>query len=99
MLKAGIVGFDITPRFHPTCGAWGSTPSMPELDLPLLSRCVALDEGGRRLLWFGSDLIGDTVKGTDTIRDEIADTLGLRREQVIFPPARRIPAERSRARP
>jgi len=84
MLKAGIVGFDITPRFHPTCGAWGSTPSMPELDLPLLSRCVALDEGGRRLLWFGSDLIGDTVKGTDTIRDEIADTLGLRREQVIF---------------
>jgi len=84
MLKAGIIGFDITPRFHPTCGAWGSTPSMTEIDLPLLARCIALDEGGRRLLWFGSDLIGETIKGTDVYRDEIAGALGLRRDQVIF---------------
>ncbi len=84
MLKAGIVGFDITPKIHPKFGAWGSTPSVTELDLPLLARCIALDEGGRRLLWFGSDLIGETIKGTDVYRDEIAGGLGLRRDQVIF---------------
>ena len=83
-LRVGIVGFDITPSFHPTCGAWGSTPTMTELDLPLLARCIALDQGGRRLLWFGSDLVGETVKGTDTYRDEVAGALGLRREQVIW---------------
>ena len=83
-LRVGIVGFDITPRFHPTCGAWGSTPSMTELDLPLLARCIALDQGGRRLLWFGSDLVGETVMGTDAYRDEIAGAMGLRREQIIW---------------
>ncbi len=83
-LKAAIVGFDITPRFHSVCGAWGCTPTMTEVDLPLLSRCVALEEGGRRLIWYGSDLVGETIKGTDTYRDEVADALKLRRNQVIW---------------
>lgn len=83
-LKAAIVGFDITPRFHSVCGAWGCTPTMTEVDLPLLSRCVALEEGGRRLIWYGSDLVGETIKGTDTYRDEVADALKLRRDQVIW---------------
>ncbi len=83
-LKIGMVGFDITPQFHPTCGAWGCTPTMTELDMPLLARCIALDQGGRRLLWFGSDLVGETVKGTNGFRDEIAGALGLRREQVVW---------------
>jgi hypothetical protein len=41
-LRVGMVGFDITPRFHPAFGAWGSTHTMTELDLPLLARCIAL---------------------------------------------------------
>ncbi|MSU69672.1 MAG: hypothetical protein EXS39_02625 [Opitutaceae bacterium] len=57
---------------------------MPDLDLPLLARCVALDQGGRRLLWFGSDLVGEVVNGTNAYRDEVAGALGLRREQVIW---------------
>ena len=57
-LRVGIAGFDITPRFHPRYGAWGTTPSMTEVDLPLLSRCIALECDDTRLLWFGSDLVG-----------------------------------------
>ena len=83
-LHVGIVGFDITPKFHPTCGAWGTTPSMAQLALPLLSRCVAFKHEQRRVVWFGSDLVGDTVRGTDAMRDEVADALKLKREQVIW---------------
>ena len=82
-LKAAIVGFDITPRFHSVCGAWGCTPTMTEVDLPLLSRCVALEEGGRRLIWYGSDLVGETIKGTDTYRDEVADALKWRGTRLL----------------
>ena len=74
---AANYGFDITPRFHPQHGAWGTTPSMTEIDLPLLSRCIALEHNGTRLLWFGSDLVGDTVPDTDALRDEVAGELGL----------------------
>jgi hypothetical protein len=83
-LHAAMIGFDITPRFHPSCGAWGTMPSMTDLDMPLLSRCLALDHGGRRLVWFGSDLVGDPPRETDDIRDEIAQALGLDRGQVFW---------------
>lgn len=83
-LKAQMVGFDITPRLHPTCGAWGCTPYMTEVDQPLLARCLVLDQGGLQLVWFCSDLVGETIKGTDIYRDEIASALGLRRDQVIW---------------
>ncbi|MSU69879.1 MAG: hypothetical protein EXS39_03705 [Opitutaceae bacterium] len=84
LLRVGVVGFDITPRFHPRCGAYGSTYTMTEVDLPLLARCIALDQGGCRVLWFGSDSVGETIKGTDVYRDEIAGALGLQREQLIW---------------
>jgi len=83
-LRVGIVGFDISPRFHPTCGAWGSTPSMTELDMPLLARCIALEQGAERLIWFGSDLVGENVADTRAIRDEIAEALGVDRDQIIW---------------
>ncbi|MBL9215938.1 MAG: hypothetical protein JNG83_10725 [Opitutaceae bacterium] len=82
--QAGLVGFDLTPRFHPTCGARGCNPEMPELDQPLLARCLALEQDGRRLVWFGSDLVGEGVKRTDALRAEVADALGLRSEQVVW---------------
>ena len=41
-LLVGAAGVDITPRFHPKLGAWGTSPTMTELDMPLLARCVAL---------------------------------------------------------
>jgi len=34
-LRVGIVGFDITPRIHAQHGAWGTTPSMTKIDMPL----------------------------------------------------------------
>src|SRR5437867_8832150 len=83
-LRVGIVGFDITPHFHPTCGAWGCTPTMTELDMPLLARCIALDQDDRRLLWFRSDLIGETVPGTNVLRGEVAAALGLQISQVVW---------------
>lgn len=83
-LRAGFAGFDITPRFHPTCGAWGSTPTMTQLDMPLLARCVAFEQGDRTLVWFGSDLVGEVVPDTDAMRDEVADALNLIRDQVIW---------------
>ncbi len=83
-LKAAMVGFDITPRIHPQFGAWGTTLSMTEIDMPLLSRCLCLEQDGRLLIWFGSDLVGETVPGTDVFRDEVSQALGLSRQQVIW---------------
>jgi hypothetical protein len=82
--RASMVGFDITPRIHPTCGAWGSTHTMTEVDMPLLSRCLLVEQDGRRLLWYGSDLVGDHVRETDVLRQEIAEATGLDREQVLW---------------
>ena len=83
-LRVGVVGFDITPRIHPEFGAWGTTHTMKEIDMPLLARCVVLEQNGRRLIWFGSDLIGESVPDTDAMRDEVADTLGLSRDHIIW---------------
>lgn len=67
-LHAGIAGFDFTPPIHPEYGAWGTTPSMTEVDLPLLGRCLALRQGSGQgqqadqlLLWFALDL-SDTLR-------------------------------------
>ena len=79
-----MVGFDITPRFHPQFGAWGTTASLTKLDMPLFGGCMAVEQDGRRLIWFGLDLVGETVRGTDAIRDELAQTLGLERQQVVW---------------
>lgn len=83
-LQVGVVGFDITPGFHPQFGAWGTTPTMTELDMPLLARCIAMRQGGQQLLWFGSDLVGDSVPQTDKLRKEVADALNLEVPQVIW---------------
>lgn len=83
-LRVGIAGFDITPRFHPRYGAWGTTPSMTDVDLPLLSRCIALECDDTRVLWFGSDLVGGWVGDTDNLRGEIAAALGMQREQILW---------------
>ena len=71
-LNIGIVGFDITPKIDPVRGAWGTTPSMTEIDMPLLARCIALRQDDRLLIWFGSDLIGEGLADTDKLRDEVA---------------------------
>ncbi len=83
-LNAGVVGFDITPPIHPDYGAWGTTPKLKTIDRPLLSRCVAMEQDGRRLLWFGSDLCGNAVWETDAMRAEVADALDVDVEQIIW---------------
>lgn len=83
-LRIGIVGFDITPRFHPTYGAWGTTPSVTQLDMPLLGRCLALEHDGCQLIWFGLDTTSGPVPLTDQLRDEVGQALELRRDQVIW---------------
>ena len=83
-LHVGVVGFDITPEIHPQYGAWGTTPSMTSVDMPLLSRCIVLDDGNNRIVWFGSDLCGNSVPDTDQFRDEVADAVGLTRQQIVW---------------
>ena len=83
-LHAAVVGFDITPPIHPEYGAWGTTPKLKRVDMPLLSRCVALEQDGRRLLWFGSDLCGNAVWETDAMRAEVAEALNFDAEQIIW---------------
>ena len=86
-LSAAMVGFEITPHFHPEQGAWGTTPSITKMDPNvggLFSRCLALAQDDRRALWFGSDLVGDTVDRTDDWREEIADALDLEASQIIW---------------
>jgi neutral ceramidase len=83
-LRVGVVGFDITPEIHPEFGAWGTTPILKSIDLPLLARCIVLDDGDCRVVWFGSDLCGNSVDETAVFRDEVAEALGLARQQIIW---------------
>lgn len=83
-LRAAMTGFDATPRIHPQFGAWGTTPSMTEIDLPLLSRCLALEGDGRLLLWFSHDLIGLGCPATLQLREHVAAALELRVDQVVW---------------
>ena len=83
-LRVGMVGFDITPRIHPEFGAWGTTHTMTSIDMPLLARCVVLEQDAQRLIWYGSDLIGERAPKSDALRDEIAEALDLQREQIIW---------------
>ena len=86
-LRAAMVGFEITPNFHPDHGAWGTTPSVTKLDpniKGLYSRCLAIAQGDRQVIWYGSDLVGDVVSGTDSWRTELADALNMDVSQVIW---------------
>ena len=83
-LRAAMVGFDITPRFHPQYGAWGTTPLVTELDMPLLARCLVLEQADCRIVWFGSDLCGEPVPFTLQLREQVAGALGMTVEQVIW---------------
>lgn len=81
---AAVVGFDITPDIHPEFGAWGTTPAMTEIDMPLLGRCIALREDDRTLLWYGMDICGNAPKEVNAIRDKLAAALDLERRQIIW---------------
>jgi hypothetical protein len=83
-LHAGVAGFDITPEIHPKYGAWGTTPSLTSVDMPLLARCIVLEHDRERLVWFGSDLCGNPVHEVATFRDEIAEALSLERRQIVW---------------
>lgn len=83
-LRVGIVGFDITPGIHPQFGAWGTTHTMTEIDMPLLSRCIAFEQNGHKIVWYGSDLVGEMIPGTNEIRDTVAEALKLSRDQVLW---------------
>ena len=83
-LRVGVAGFDFTPRIHPTCGAWGTSRTMTEVDMPLLGRCFALEHGGRRVVWYALDIVGENLAPTNVHRDRVADALGLSRRQVIW---------------
>ncbi len=83
-LHVGMVGWDISPRFHETFGAFGCNPHVDQLDMALLARCIALEQDGRRLIWFGSDLCGDSVPATDQLRKEVADSIDVPWQQVIW---------------
>ena len=83
-MRASMVGFDMSPRFHPEYGARGTTPRMTELHRPLMTRCLVLDQDDRRLIWFGGDLNGEPVPFTDALRDELAGRLGVPRSQIAW---------------
>ena len=86
-LRAAMVGFEITPRIHPEHGAWGTTPLVQKLDPEssgLRSRCLVLDQGERRVIWFGSDLCGEPVPFTQQLRSEVAEALGVDVERVVW---------------
>ena len=83
-MRASMVGTDISPKFHPTLGARGTTPRMTKLHRPLLIRCLVLDQDDRRLFWFGGDLNGEPLPFTDALRDELAQRLGVPRSQIAW---------------
>ena len=83
-LKAAMVGFDITPRIHPKFGAWGTTPSMYVIDMPLVGRCIALEQNGELLIWFSVDQFPLPVSESTRLRDRIARELGITGDQVMW---------------
>ena len=83
-LLAAMTGFDATPRIHPQFGAWGTTPTMTDVNLPLLSRCLALQGDGQTLLWFSHDLTGNSCPATLQLRQHVADAVGLSVDQIIW---------------
>ena len=83
-LTVGVAGADVSPRFHPQLGAWGTSPTLTDLDLPLLARCVALRQDGRTVVWYSIDLITLNVSQTDELRAELAAALRLTPEQIVL---------------
>ncbi len=83
-LHAAMAGFDVTPRFHPEFGAWGTSPFVTKLDMPLLARCLVLQQDGRRLIWYGSDLVGEPLPFSNQLRDEVAEALGVTRDEIVW---------------
>jgi hypothetical protein len=83
-LQAAMVGFDITPRIHPKFGAYGTTPSMYVIDMPLQGRCLALTQGDRKLLWFAVDQFPLTVPGSAMLRTRLAEELALDGDQIVW---------------
>jgi hypothetical protein len=85
MLRAAMTGFDITPRLHPECGAWGCNPTVTEVESPLVGRCLALEADGEApVIWFGADLVGDSPQLTDALRQQVAEILGLPPDRVLW---------------
>lgn len=85
--RAAMIGFEITPHFHSEYGAWGTTPSVTKLDSKvggLYSRCLALAQDDRQVVWFGSDLVGSSIALTESWRAEIAEALGMVPSQIIW---------------
>ena len=83
-LNVGIVGFDITPNIHPEFGAWGTTPLKTKIDMPMLAHCLVLQQDDRRLIWFGSDHVGEGVVDTNQRRDDVGSQLGVPRDRIIW---------------
>ena len=84
ILHAAMTGFDATPRIHPQFGAWGTTPTMRDVDLPLLSRCLALQDHGQTLLWFSHALTGLSCASTLQLRQHVAGAVGLSVDQIVW---------------
>lgn len=80
-----MTGFDATPRIHPKYGAWVTTPMMTQVDLPLLSRSLAMEAGGRTLLWYSHDLTGLSCAATLQLRRCVADAVDVSVDQAIWP--------------
>ena len=79
-----MVGFDITPRIHPEFGAYGTTPSMYVIDMPLLGRCVALEQEDELLVWFSVDQFPLSVSESARLRDRLGQELGIAGDQVMW---------------
>jgi hypothetical protein len=43
-----------------------------------------LQQDERRIIWFGSDLCGEPLPFTEKLRDEVAGSLGVERDQIIW---------------
>ena len=83
-LHAAIIAFDITPRFHPTCGAWGCNPTVTGVSLPLLGRCLVLQTPDTRVIWFSFDLVGDDPSLTFKLRQAVAARLDLTADDILW---------------
>lgn len=82
--RASMTGFEATPSIYPKYGAWGTTPTMTQVDLPLLSRCLAMEAGGRTLSWYSHDLTGLSCVATLQLRRCVADAVDVPVDQAIW---------------
>ena len=84
-MQVGVSTIDITPEPGAEMSGFLARvqPSLSIHD-PLAARALYLDDGDKRLLWLHADLVGFTRELVIEVKQALADSAGLRPEEIVI---------------